>query len=110
MLKPNDAIRDESEARDTHRLEVPGRLSENYWNRATTYQFWYSTVGLIIGTICVLSGVVLFFHGVGGTTSWTTSVLGAKSQLSDAAPGVIFGVLGFFVIWATRYKIKTKIK
>jgi hypothetical protein len=60
-----------ADARDVKRLEVRSRLSENYWNSATKYQFWYSTVGLVIGTICVLSGVVLFFHGVGGTTSWT---------------------------------------
>jgi len=103
--RPSDA-----NAEDVHRLEVPDRLSENYWHSATKYQFWYSTVGLVIGTLCVLSGVILFLHGVGGTTNWTTSVLGAKSELSDAAPGVVFGVLGLFIIWVTRYKVKAKTK
>jgi len=93
---------------DSLHIKVPSRLSEQYWTKATQYQFWYSTLGLVLGALCVVLGVVLFFHGIAGTTSWTMNVLGAKSQLSDAAPGVAFAVLGLFVIWATRFNVESK--
>jgi hypothetical protein len=110
-VPPDDtAAHGTGSAKDTLRIEVPNRLSEQYWNRATQYQFWYSVIGLIIGAVCVILGVALFFHGIIGSTSWTANIPGAKSELSDAAPNVIFAVLGLFVIWATRFKVRIRTK
>jgi hypothetical protein len=92
--------------REEEELEVAGGQPAEFWHRANLYQFIYSVLGLIVGVVCVISGVVLFLHGVTGHTSWTTRILGASSQLSDAGPGVIFAVLGLFVIWSTRYNVK----
>ena len=66
----------------------------------------YSTAGLILGLICVIGGVVLFLNGVVGSTSWTAKVLGAQSDLSDAAPGAILFIVGLFVVFITRYVFK----
>lgn len=91
-------------------IDVPSRLSERYWGTATKYAFWYSILGLVVGLACVLAGVVFVLHGVGGGTSWTADLLGLKSELSDAAPGVVFGILGLFIIWATRFRVRGRSK
>ena len=52
-------------------------------------------------------GIVLFFLGITGAVSWTAKVLGAESQLVDAAPGVVLFVVGLFVVLVTRYDVKT---
>ncbi len=92
--------------REEEELEVGGGQPPEFWHRASRYQFIYSILGLVVGVLCVIGGVILFVHGVVGSTSWTTRVLGASSQLSDASPGVIFAVLGLFVIWLTRYNVR----
>jgi hypothetical protein len=80
----------------------------SYIAKATRYEFLYASMGLVVGIICVVAGVVLFLHGIVGSTSWTAKVLGAESQLSDAAPGVVFGILGFFVVYVTRFKLRLR--
>jgi hypothetical protein len=47
-------------------------------------------------------------HGVAGHTSWTASLLGLHSNVSDAAPGVVLFIVGLFMIWATKPKVKLK--
>ena len=64
----------------------------------------YALAGLRVGALCNLGGVVLFLNGVGGSSSWTTNVLGFKSELNDAAPGAILFVVGVLIIFITRYK------
>lgn len=71
-------------------------------------QLIYSVGGLILGFSCIIGGVILFLHGVTGSTSWTASVLGMKSQISDAAPGAILFVVGLFMVWVTRFVVKHK--
>jgi hypothetical protein len=91
-----------------HLIVVPPGVGDKVWERATAYQFWYSVLGLVVGIVCVVGGIILFVHGVAGKTSWTASVIGLNSQLTDAAPGSIFGILGLFIIWVTRFKVKVK--
>ena len=88
-------------------IKVPPDLPQPFWQTANRYQFWYSIVGLVVGTAFAGSGVVLFLHGVFGKTSWTADVLGAHSNVSDAAPGTIFAIVGLFVIFVTRYGVKS---
>jgi hypothetical protein len=88
------------------KIEIPFFAVDEVWKKAAQYQFWYSVLGLIVGTICVVGGIILFIHGIVGRTSWTASVLGMNSQLTDAAPGSIFGILGLFIIWVTKFKVK----
>jgi hypothetical protein len=89
-------------------VAAPETLDQTFWGRASTYHLWYSVLGLIVGAVCVLSGVVLFLHGVAGNTSWTASLLGLNSKITDAAPGVVFAILGFFVIYVTRYDVRVE--
>jgi hypothetical protein len=87
-------------------IVVPGSHDDReLYRRAAKYQFWYSVLGLLVGIICVVAGMLLLLHGIAGHTSWTASILGAKSELNDAAPGVVFAVLGLFVIWVSRFGI-----
>src|SRR5438132_1976187 len=77
---------------------------------AIRYHFIYSLGGLVVGLACVVSGVLLFFHGVTGSTSWIGSFIGAQSKLADAAPGTVLFVVGLFVIWATRFEIQIGVR
>lgn len=75
------------------------------WDDATRFQYFYSMAGLVVGLLCIIGGLVLFLHGITGSTSWTAKFLGLESTLSDAAPGVVLFVIGFFIVWITRYSI-----
>jgi len=76
------------------------------WRKAVRFQFIYSLAGLILGLVCVIGGIILFFHGITGpTTSWTTSVLGIN--VSDAAPGVVLFIVGLIFVWITQFKVGT---
>lgn len=78
------------------------------WNRATLLHFWYSISGLVLGIVCVIIGMILTLRGVTGSSSWTAKFLGLRSEITDAAPGVIFGLLGLFVIWITKFNVQSK--
>lgn len=73
---------------------------------ALQLKFAYAIGGLVVGVICILGGLVLFLNGVAGSTSWTAEFLGARSQINDAAPGAIFAIVGLFLVFVTRLKVK----
>jgi len=69
-------------------------------------KFIYSLVGLLVGLSCIIVGMVLGLSGVVGHTSWTASVIGLSTSLTDAAPGVVVFVVGIFMVWITRFSVK----
>jgi hypothetical protein len=73
--------------------------------RLALYQLIYSICGLVLGLACVLAGTLLFFHGVGGSTSWTAKILGTESKLSDAAPGAVLFIVGMFIVLITKFNV-----
>jgi hypothetical protein len=93
----------------TVRLEVPEAMaSPAAYKRFALFQFIYSLAGLVVGLVCVVGGIVLFLHGVAGSTSWAAKILGAESRLSDAAPGAVLFLVGLFVVLITRFTIKVR--
>ncbi len=76
--------------------------------RLSFFELIYSLSGLILGLVCVIGGIVLFVNGVFGSTSWTAKILGAESNISDAAPGVILFIVGLFIVLVTRFTLKIK--
>jgi hypothetical protein len=103
---------------DKHRFDLKGiaagkvltpssLVDPKYWQKATQYQFFYSIAGLVFGLCCVIGGIVLFLHGVTGTTkSWTASMLGLQSSVTDVPAGVVLFTVGMFVVFITRYVVK----
>ena len=69
-------------------------------------KFVYSLVGLLVGFSCIIVGMVLGLSGVVGHTSWTASVIGLSTSLTDAAPGVVVFIVGIFMVWITRFSVK----
>jgi len=65
----------------------------------------YSIAGLTLGTICILGGMVLFLNGIAGATSWTASLFGFNSKITDAAPGSLLFIVGIFFVLITRHRI-----
>ncbi len=87
---------------------VPADAPVDVWKQATQFQLVYSLAGLVLGLVCIVGGIILFLNGVTGSTSWTAKILGAESNLSDAAPGAVLFVVGLFVVFVTRYAVKAK--
>ena len=89
-------------------LNLEGKFPPETIEKISKHQYIYSITGLVGGLLCILSGIILFILGISGRISWTASLLGAKSELIDAAPGGLLFIIGIFVIFITRYKIKIK--
>ncbi|TXR54153.1 hypothetical protein [Reinekea thalattae] len=70
------------------------------------YQLIYSTIGLVLGLICVLGGIYLFIQGVAGEMNWSLKVFGNESVIANAAPGAILFIVGLFLVIVTKFKFK----
>lgn len=90
-------------------LELPPDPRErHFWGRLAVLQLIYSLAGLVLGLACIVGGILLFFHGVAGSSSWVGEVIGVQSKLSDAAPGTVLFVVGLAVVWLTRFAVRVK--
>ena len=90
-------------------LELPPDPRErHFWSRLASLQLVYSLAGLVLGLACVIGGILLFFHGVAGSSSWVGEVIGLKSKLSDAAPGTVLFVVGLVVVFLTRFTVRVR--
>ena len=87
-------------------VNVPHKLtSPRFWRIVVAYQFLYSMAGLGLGIICVVGGIILFFCGVAGSTNWTATSFGLRSNITDAAPGALLFIVGLFTVCVTRFRI-----
>lgn len=87
-----------------------GVTDVDLWKKATLFQIIYSMTGLVLGLTCIVGGIILFLHGVAGPASgWTVKFLGLESNISDAAPGVILFVVGFFIVLITKFDISSAV-
>jgi uncharacterized membrane protein len=90
-------------------LELPSDPGErNFWGRLAVLQLIYSLAGLVLGLACVIGGIVLFFHGVAGSSSWVGQFIGVQGKLSDAAPGTVLFVVGLAVVLLTRFSVRVR--
>jgi hypothetical protein len=89
-------------------LRQGGSSSERVIRTAIVGEYIYSITALTLGLAAIIGGCVLGIYGVVGHTSFTASLLGLNTNMNDAAPGVILFVVGLFMIWATRPKIKLR--
>jgi len=89
--------------------EIPAEVNDPaLWGKVPRYQLIYSIIGLLLGFVSIVGGIILLMNGIWGSTNWTTKILGSESVLTDATPGVILFVLGFFIVFATRFNIKVR--
>jgi membrane protein implicated in regulation of membrane protease activity len=90
-------------------LELPSRPGErNFWARLAMLQLVYSIAGLLLGLTCIVGGILLFFHGVTGSSSWVGQFIGLQSKLSDAAPGTVLFVAGVAIVYLTRFEVRVR--
>ncbi|MGO9572077.1 MAG: hypothetical protein ACLP5H_31530 [Desulfomonilaceae bacterium] len=73
---------------------------------AVFLQSIYSILGLLVGLVFLVVGVLLFLVGITGSSHFIADFLGGKIDVSDAPAGVILAVLGFLIIWVTRFIVK----
>jgi hypothetical protein len=86
---------------------APGVDDPDFWRLVVKYQLIYSFAGLVVGLAFVVAGMVLFFHGVTGSTGWIAESFGAKSTLTDAPPGVVLFVASFLVVATTGFRVRS---
>lgn len=91
-----------------YNLLFKGKHHDDLIENLSKHQLIYSILGLVLGLVCVVGGVILFLAGVTGKMNWTASFLGASSEILDAAPGAVLFIVGLFIIFVTRYKVKSK--
>ena len=90
-------------------LELPSDPGErNFWSRLAVLQLIYSLAGLVLGLACVIGGILLFFHGVAGSSSWVGQFIGVQGKLSDAAPGTVLFVVGLAIVFLTRFSVRVR--
>jgi len=77
-------------------------------DHAIKLEYLYGMLGLVLGLASIIGGVILCLNGVTGSTSWTARVLGLESQINDAVPGVVLFIVGLFMIWVTKPKVRLK--
>jgi len=87
-------------------LLINGKQKDSTIKQLTKYHLIYSIIGCFLGFICIIGGVVLFIMGITGNTNWKFSVFESKSEIVNAAPGVILFVVGLIIIFITRLYIK----
>jgi len=85
-----------------------GQHSDKLVEQISRHQLIYSICGLVLGFLCVVGGIVLLLAGVAGKVNWTAKFLGASSGILDAAPGVVLIIVGLFVVFMTRYVLKSR--
>jgi len=86
---------------------LSGPHSDEIINKVSKHQLIYSITGMLLGGLCIIGGFVLFIFGISGKVSWTGKFLGATSQILDATPGSVLFIVGLFVVWVTRYAMKS---
>ena len=90
-------------------LIVPEDFSiKKVWHTAVRSQLIYSLAGLVLGLACVVGGIILFLYGITGSTTWAAKLVGAESNITDAAPGAVLFIVGLFVVWITRFDVKVR--
>lgn len=99
-----DTTASEDSAPSHRRNQYPASLSYGVAQDAYRYRFWYSIGGLILGGLSMILGSVLFLFGATGETTWVANILGAHSEITDAAPGAILFIVGLFVVFVTRFR------
>lgn len=92
-------------------VTLPAEINDpEIWARIAKYHLIYSLSGLLVGLAIVAGGVYLCINGIAGSTQWSARILGLKSEINDAAPGVIISIVGLFVIFLTRFGVKSRFR
>jgi hypothetical protein len=99
---------DDVPPRDAIGLVVAERIDVDLARDTVRREYRYATGGQILGFSSIIGGCTLFIHGVAGNTSWTAEVLGLKSNVTDAGPGTVLFIVGLFMVFVTRPKVKLK--
>ncbi|MDX8341760.1 hypothetical protein SLH46_21350 [Draconibacterium sp. IB214405] len=98
-----------SKSKKLKETTLPTGLKDETYKYALKNQLIYSIIGVFAGIVIVVLGIYLTMSGVESTTDEVgLEVLGAKLNLKRVAPGVILFFLGFFIIFITRFFIKSE--
>jgi uncharacterized BrkB/YihY/UPF0761 family membrane protein len=95
----------------TYEVELPpgddgDRPAPEIVRKAMLYDFIYGVLGLISGLAAIVLGALLTVNGIIGSTSWTAKFMSLQSNINDATPGVMLFIIGLFLIYVTKPRVK----
>jgi hypothetical protein len=61
--------------------------------------------GRASGFVFIIAGLILVIFGFVGGTTFAVSLVGLSVNLNDAAPGIIFAVVGLVLYWIHRPEV-----
>jgi len=86
---------------------VPKKMdAPDVWDKIIICQLIYSLAGLVLGLVCIIGGIVLFFNNITGSTSWVAKIIGLNSSVTNAAPGAVLFIVGLFIVYITKFDVK----
>ncbi len=103
-----EVLQEEQKVKETPTGPTGDSHSAKLLHAAVEEEYRYGRLGLGLGLSCIIAGVILGLNGVAGSTSWTAKLLALESEINDAAPGVLVFVVGIFMVWITKPKVKMK--
>lgn len=74
-------------------------------NRTYTVAAW---MGIAIGGLICIFGCVLATLGLSSNIEWVVKATDFESKLKNAGPGVVFGLVGLFIMWRFRPDISSE--
>ena len=91
-------------------VNIPLDTSPALIEKFARQHFIYSMYGLSVGLSCVLGGFLLLCLDIGQPIKNVVLKVCPflSTELVEAAPGAILIIVGLFIAWITRYKIKVK--
>lgn len=63
-------------------------------------------IGMIVGATLCIAGLIFTILGLSGSIEWVYESGGTVSRLTNASPGIFFGLLGFLLVWRFKPRIK----
>jgi len=98
--------------------KITAALAESIRYDSETYRIGI-IVGQCIGGVACLGGLLLTILGLSGQIEWILEAAGFTSRLANASPGIVFEIVGLFILikykpairdqFATRSRIRSSL-
>jgi hypothetical protein len=91
----------------THRNEDNPLISLARQRSEGSKAYYVGTImGITVGALFCIAGFTMAVLGLSGSIDWVVESSNLTSKLTNASPGVVFGVIGLFVLWRYRPKVR----
>jgi hypothetical protein len=87
-------------------VDKPGEVPPEILNRAIGLEYRRQTWSFAAAVFFGLVGVALLYLGISGSVNWSFEGYGVKTNLTNAAPGVVSLILAGLILLIQRPKVR----